>query len=112
MSKSGVDVLVRKRHLPVLPDGAIASDGTGSYEKPAQNAEDVQTAASYMRCHAFNATFRASMCLARQAQAAQPASGRERLFGRPEFARCRTCEQGQGVAATIKARERIAKRYR
>lgn len=112
MSKSGVDLLIRKRSLPVLVEGAVAPDGTGSYEKPALTAEAVQTADSYMRCHPYNATFRAHMCLQRQEQAAQPASGRERLFGRPEFATCRSCAQGKGVRMSIDARKRIAKRYR
>lgn len=111
MSKSGVDLLVRRR-LPVLPDDAVAADGTGSYERPATQPDLVLNEQSFMRCHPYNATFRARTCLDRQTQATQPASGREKLFGRAEFARCRSCEQGKLVAITISARKRIAKRFR
>lgn len=109
MSKSGVDLLVRRK-LPVLSEGAVAQDGTGSFENPAQLPEDVLTEDSYMRCHPYNATFRARTCLERQKQASLPTSGREKLFGKQNVSRCEKCEQGQLVDATIAARRRLARR--
>lgn len=110
-SKSGVDALVRgNRRLPVLSEGAVAEDNTGSFDQPAMVPEDVRTPDSYMRCVPYNATFRAQVCLERQQQAMQPATGRERLFGKANVSRCKDCELGKSVVATIAARKRIARR--
>lgn len=112
MSKSGVDALVRRR-LPVLPTSSVSHDGVGAYDKPALRAEDVLTAQSFMRCHPYNATFRAEHCLARQAKAKLATSAKDKLYGRTaEFGRCRSCPQGELVVATLAARKRVAKRMR